>query len=101
MKLHIWAATVAGGVLSAGSLFIVAVIFKISGGSGQLFLRFCDGLFPLYQPHTGVGNLILGLINALIGGAIMALVIAWVYNLCVDLVERIGSKPEQGKSTES
>ncbi len=95
MKLHLWAATIAGGVLSAGSMFIVAVLFRLTGGSGTRFLRFCDGLFPLYIPHTGVANLILGLVNALIQGAIMALIIAWVYNLCVDLLSKKGeAKPQ-------
>jgi hypothetical protein len=88
MKLHLCAATVAGGVISAGGLFIVALLFKLTGGSGEVFLRFCDGLFPLYHPHTGVANLILGLVNALIQGAIMALIVAWVYNLCVDLLSK-------------
>jgi len=67
---------------------LVAILFKLTHGHGQLFLRFCDGLFPLYTPHTGIGNLILGLINALIQGAIMALIIAWVYNICVDLLSK-------------
>ena len=98
MKLNIWATTIAGGVLSAGSMFLVAVLFTVSGGSGQLFLRLCDGLFPLYQPHTGVANLILGLVNALIGGGIMALIIAWVYNQCVDLVDRTGKKEQAEES---
>jgi len=88
MKLHLWAATVAGGVLSAAGLFIAAVLFRLTGGSGDKLLWFCDALFPLYHPHQGVANLILGLVNALVEGAIIALIIAWVYNLCVDLLSK-------------
>lgn len=94
MKLNVWAATVTGGVLSAAGLAVAAVLFKVTDGSGQVFLQFCDGLFPLYHPHHGVGNLILGLINALIQGGIMALIIAWLYNLCVDsLAKKSEAKP--------
>ena len=98
MKLHIWAATVAGGILSAVGMLFLVIVYKIAGGSGYVLLRLCDGLFPLYHqpgfvvgqpaPSLGVGNVILGLINALIEGAIIALVVVWVYNLFVDLFSK-------------
>ena len=95
MKLHLWAAAVTGGFISAAAMFIAAVLFKLTSGSGEIFLRLCDGLFPLYHPHQGAANLIVGLVNALIEGAILALIASWLYNLCVDLLSKKGEARPQ------
>ncbi|MGD9241640.1 MAG: hypothetical protein PVG69_16545 [Desulfobacterales bacterium] len=87
MKLNLKALTIAFAILSAGAVFIVGVANFIWPGYGKAFLLMLASLYPGYKASGLFGDMIVGSLYALVDGAIIGLILGWLYNLlCLDKV---------------
>jgi hypothetical protein len=81
MKLNLRALTIAFAILSAGAVFIVGVANLIWPGYGKAFLLMLASIYPGYKASGLFGDMIAGSFYALVDGAIMGLILGWLYNL--------------------
>ncbi len=80
MRLNLKALALSCGILWALCLFLVTLI-SLGTGYADAFLEVVASVYPGYS--VSALGLILGLIYALVDGAIAALIFGWVYNLFV------------------
>ena len=81
MKLSIKALAVTAGVLWAAVLLLVGAANLIWSGYGVAFLQLMDSIYPGYHASGSLGDLIVGVLYALLDGIICGLVFGWLYNL--------------------
>jgi hypothetical protein len=65
------------------ALLLVGAANLIWSGYGVVFLQLMASIYPGYHAAGSLGDLIVGILYALVDGAICGLVFAWVYNLFV------------------
>jgi hypothetical protein len=81
MKLNLKALTIAFAILWAGVVFIVGVANLIWPGYGKAFLLMLASIYPGYKATGLFGDMIAGSLYALVDGAIVGLILGWLYNL--------------------
>jgi hypothetical protein len=81
MRLSLKAFALATSILWALALFMTGVANLIWPGYGEGFLKMVASLYPGYHATRSIGDLIVGILYALIDGAIGGLLLAWLYNL--------------------
>jgi cell division protein FtsW (lipid II flippase) len=81
MRLHVFAFSLAAGILWGAAILLVAGINLFQPDYGQAFLAMVSSIYPGYHPGTGFGSLIVGFLYGLVDGAIAGAVLAWIYNL--------------------
>jgi hypothetical protein len=81
MKLNLKALTIAFAILWAGVVFIVGAANLIWPGYGKAFLLMLASIYPGYKASGLFGDMIAGSLYALVDGAIMGLILGWLYNL--------------------
>jgi hypothetical protein len=85
MKLSVTALTVAFALLQAISFLFVALMNLLFRPYGGAHLAILISLYPGYDPAAGPFSIILGLLYALIGGAVTGALLAWLYNFFVGI----------------
>jgi hypothetical protein len=81
MKLNLKALTIAFAILCAGVVFIVGAANLIWTGYGKAFLLMLASIYPGYKASGLFGDMIAGSLYALVDGAIVGLILGWLYNL--------------------
>ena len=81
MKLSIRGMAIAIALVWAGSLFFTGVINRFFPDYGWWFLKMVDSIYPGYIAAYGLKNLIVGVLYALLDGAIAGALFAWIYNM--------------------
>jgi len=81
MKLNLKALTLAFAILWAGVVFIVGAANLIWTGYGKAFLLMLASIYPGYKASGLFGDMIAGSLYALVDGAIVGLILGWLYNL--------------------
>ena len=81
MKLNLKALTIAFAILWAGVVFIVGLANLIWPGYAKAFLLMLASIYPGYKASGLFGDMIAGSLYALVDGAIMGLILGWLYNL--------------------
>ncbi len=80
MKLSVTALTIALALLEAISFLFVALMNLILRPYGGAHLAILTSLFPGYDPTAGPASIFLGVIYALLTGAVTGALLAWLYN---------------------
>ena len=83
MKLNSKALALTAGILWALALLLVGAANLIWSGYGGGFLRLMASIYPGYHAAGSVGDLIVGVLYALVDGAVCGLVFGWLYNVFV------------------
>jgi hypothetical protein len=83
MKLNSKALALTAGILWALVLLLVGAANLIWSGYGVGFLRLMASIYPGYHAAGSVGDLIVGVLYALVDGAVCGLVFGWLYNVFV------------------
>jgi hypothetical protein len=91
MKLDIKALVLTSGILWPLALLLVGGANLIWSGYGGAFVQLMASIYPGYHAAGSVGDLIVGVLYALVDGAVCALVFGWLYNFFV------GKRPVQAR----
>ena len=83
MKLNIKALALTAGILWALALLLVGAANLMWSGYGVAFIQLMASIYPGYHAAGSIGDLIVGILYALVDGAICGLVFAWLYNFLV------------------
>lgn len=81
MKLCACAMAITGAVLWAGALLIVGLINRAVPTYGWWYLKMVESIYPGFHAAIGLKSLAIGVIYALVDGAICGALFAWIYNL--------------------
>ena len=81
MKLNLKALTITAAVVWAVAVLFVGLANVISPGYGEAFLLLVASIYPGYSASGSIGDVIIGTLYALVDGAVLGLVIGWLYNL--------------------
>jgi len=80
MKLNIRAMASCLGLLCGAIVLITGIANLIWSGYGREFLRLLASIYPGYKASGSIGDLITGTLYAVVDGAVVGLVFAWLYN---------------------
>jgi hypothetical protein len=80
MKLDMKATTLAAAITWGGCFFIVALANLAWPQYGEAWLELGQSLYPGYGGPGGFGSVIVVALYALLDGAIVGAVFAWIYN---------------------
>ena len=72
---------IALAIFWAGVVFLVGLANLIWPGYGKTFLQMLASVYPGYKASGSFGDMIVGSLYALVDGAIMGLILGWLYNL--------------------
>lgn len=79
-KACVCGVAMACAILWAGGLAFVGLINRFYPGYGTWYLALMDSLYPGYQAMTGLKNLLVGVLYALVDGAICGALFGLIYN---------------------
>ena len=88
MKLNIRALAVSIAILWGGAVFIVGIANLIWPVYGVAFLTLLASVYPGYHATGSFGDLIVGVLYALVDGVIAGLIFGWIYNFFVGILKR-------------
>ena len=80
MKLNIKALAFAIAILWGGAVFLVGIANLIWSGYGMAFLKLLASVYPGYHASGSFGDLIVGVLYALLDGVVGSLIFGWLYN---------------------
>jgi hypothetical protein len=83
MKLNIKALALTAGILWALALLLVGAANLVWSGYGGAFVKLMASIYPGYHASGSLGDLIVGVLYALLDGVVCGLVFAWLYNFFV------------------
>ena len=94
MKFSVKGLAVAGGLGWGGSVLLVGLLNLVWPSYGVAFLELASSIYPGYESMSGFGGVIVGTIYALVDGAVMGVIFAWLYNVAVVPGTSVGNPPE-------
>lgn len=74
------ALALAAGLLSAGCLFVTALLNLAFPPYAAGFLELAASIYPGYDGPAGIGSAIVVALYAAVDGAVMGGLLAWLYN---------------------
>ena len=80
MRFNIKAMTFAMGVLWGAVVLITGLANLVWSGYGIGFLKILASVYPGYKASGTVGDLMSGVLYALVDGGIFGLLLSWLYN---------------------
>ena len=80
MKLSVKALMFASGIGWALIVLVVGILNMIFAGYGAAYLQTLAAPFPWYSASGGIGDLIIGIIWALVVGGVCGIIFALLYN---------------------
>jgi membrane associated rhomboid family serine protease len=78
--LNVKALALAAGLLSAGCLFVTALLNLAFPSYAGEFLELAGSIYPGYDGPAGIGSAIVVALYAAVDGVIMGGLLAWLYN---------------------
>jgi hypothetical protein len=81
MKLSVKGMALASGLLWGASLFITGILNLMFPRYGVAMLDMMRSMYPGYAAMSGFGAVIVGTLYALVDGAIVGALVAWLYNM--------------------
>jgi hypothetical protein len=82
-KLCVCGVAVACAILWAGGLAVVGLVNRFHPDYGTWYLQLVGSLYPGYHAMTGLKNLLVGVLYALVDGAVCGALFGLVYNFIV------------------
>lgn len=83
MKLNLKAFALTAGILWAAAMLLTGLANLIWSGYGVAALQMMASVYPGYHANGTIFDLIMGVLYALVDGAIAGLVFGWLYNTFV------------------
>lgn len=83
MRLNIRATAFALAIVWGGAVLITGLGNLLSSSYGTGFLQLLASIYPGYKASGSIGDLIFGVLYALVDGGLCGLVFAWLYNIFV------------------
>jgi len=83
MRLNIKALALTAGILWALALLLVGTANLVWSGYGGAFVTLMASIYPGYHASGSTGDLVVGVLYALVEGFVCGLVFGWLYNLFV------------------
>lgn len=80
MRLNVRAMAFALGILWAVAVLVTGLANLIWSGYGSGFLQVLSSVYPGYKASGSIGDLITGTLYSLVDGALLGLILAWLYN---------------------
>ena len=80
MKLSVRALAIVSALLWGSCLLFVGVLNLGSGSYGMAFLQMMTSIYPGFHASRTVGDLLVGVVYAVIDGAIGGALFGWLYN---------------------
>lgn len=80
MRLNIKAMAFGMGILWGAVMLVTGLLNLIWSGYGAGFLELLASVYPGYKASRSIGDLIVGVLYALVDGGLFGLVLAWLYN---------------------
>jgi hypothetical protein len=80
MKLNAKALALSIAILWGFAVLIVGAANLVWPGYGAAFLQMIASVYPGYHANGSLGDLIVGVLYALVDGLIGSLIFAWLYN---------------------
>jgi hypothetical protein len=80
MRLNIKAMALAIGILWSAAVLVTGLANLIWPEYGTEFLQLLASIYPGYKVSGSIGDLIIGVLYALVDGGLCGLVLAWFYN---------------------
>ena len=80
MRLNIRAMALAVGILWGAAALVTGLANLIWSEYGTGFLQLLASIYPGYKASGSIGDLIIGVLYALVDGGLFGLVLAWLYN---------------------
>jgi hypothetical protein len=74
------AAAIAGAVAYGALVLLVSVANLFIAGYGSAFLEVLASIYPGYEAQSTVAGALLVTVYAVVDGAILGFLVAWVYN---------------------
>jgi len=90
MKVNIKALGCTVALLWGGLVLLVGLGNLAFPGYGSAFLEVVASIYPGYQATASIGELIVGVVYALVDGFIGGLIAGWLYNLFARRVSAAG-----------
>ncbi|MEZ4601195.1 MAG: hypothetical protein R2940_15505 [Syntrophotaleaceae bacterium] len=81
MRLNVAALAVTAALVWSLSVFLVGISNLLWPPYGQAFLELAASIYPGYHAEANFGSVIVGTLYALVDGAVVGAVFAWIYNL--------------------
>jgi hypothetical protein len=81
MRLSLKALALTAGILWAMAVLLVGAANLVWSGYGVAFVQLMASIYPGYHASGSFGDLIVGVLYALLDGIVCGLVFAWLYNL--------------------
>ena len=81
MRLSLRAMIIAGALFNAICFLVIAVLNLIIRGYGGRYLEMLTFFYLGYHPETGPFSIVIGLIYALLAGAVEGALFGWLYNI--------------------
>jgi len=81
MKWSVKGLAVAAGAGWGGCVFLVGLVNLVWPSYGVAVLDLARSIYPGYGGMSGFGGVIVGTIYALVDGAIVGAIFAWLYNM--------------------
>jgi hypothetical protein len=80
MRLNVKAMAVAIGILWGAVVLLTALVNMSRPEYGRAFLQILVSIYPGYRAAGAVGDLAVGVLYALLDGAVFGVALAWLYN---------------------
>jgi hypothetical protein len=80
MKLSLKGLALSFGIIWGGCVFLVGLGNLIWPDYGAAFLDLARSIYPGYGKTSGIWGVIVGTLYALADGAVLGLVLGWLYN---------------------
>ena len=81
MKLNLKAFALTAAILWGAAMFLTGLANLIWSGYGVAFLQLMASLYPGYHADGTFVDLIVGVLYALVDGAVAGFVFGWLYNV--------------------
>ena len=95
MRLSVRAVALTGAILWGGLVMLVGIANAIWPSYGALFLQVLDSIYPGYHATGSAGSVVVATLYAIVDGAVLGFLIAWVYNRLAGVGTDMGSGEAQ------
>ena len=80
MRLNVKAFAIASSLLWGGGVLFIVLLNRFHPPYGGPFLKGLASVYPIYQGGIGLKDGLVGVVCALIDGAVGGSILAWLYN---------------------
>ena len=80
MRFSVRAVALTGAILWGGLVLLMGIANAIWPSYGALFMQLLDSIYPGYHATGSAGSVIVAALYAIVDGAVVGFLIAWIYN---------------------